>query len=111
MEMQQPPSDRNRFRAIDVSLHQIVASACRNDYLIVAVKDIRVWLAPGLDLLDRSAERRQESVGSHGRLIGCLRSGDRAGAGEVMRAHIAVTERAVTAALSAQGFTAEPLTG
>jgi DNA-binding FadR family transcriptional regulator len=108
IEMQQPSIDRNRFRAVDVSLHQIVAGACRNDYLIVAVKDIRVWLASGLDLLDRSAERRQESVDSHGRLIRCLREGDRAGAGDAMRAHIAVTERAVTAALSAQGFTAEP---
>ena len=37
--------------------------------------------------------------------------GDRAGAGEVMRAHIAVTEQAVTAALSAQGVAADRLPG
>ena len=85
-----------------------MASACRNDYLIVAVKDIRVWIAPGLDLLDRSPQRKQESLDSHGELIRCLRAHDRAGAGAVMRAHIAVTERAVTAALSAQGVAAEP---
>jgi GntR family transcriptional regulator, transcriptional repressor for pyruvate dehydrogenase complex len=108
MELQDPPIGRDRFRAVDVSLHQIVASACRNDYLIVAVKDIRVWIAPGLDLLDRSPERKQESLDSHERLIRCLRSRDRAGAGAAMRAHIASTERAVTAALSAQGFSAEP---
>ena len=78
-----------------MSLHQIVASACRNDYLIVAVRDIRVWMAPALDLLDSSPVRRQESLDSHGLLIDCLRAGDRAGAGEAMRAHIGVTEQAV----------------
>ncbi len=109
LEVEQPLG-RDRFRAVDVSFHQLVASACRNDYLIVAVKDIRVWMAPGLDLLDRSPERRQESLDSHGRLIACLRAGDRAGAGAAMRAHIAVTERAVAAALDAQGVSAEPLT-
>jgi DNA-binding FadR family transcriptional regulator len=108
MELQDPPIGRDRFRAIDVSFHQVVASACRNDYLIVAVKDIRVWIAPGLDLLDRSPRRKQDSLDSHGELIRCLRAHDRAGAGAVMRAHIAVTERAVTAALSAQGVAADP---
>jgi GntR family transcriptional regulator, transcriptional repressor for pyruvate dehydrogenase complex len=108
LELQDPPIGRDRFRAIDVSFHQVVASACRNDYLIVAVKDIRVWIAPGLDLLDRSPQRKQESLDSHGELIRRLRAHDRAGAGAVMRAHIAVTERAVTAALSAQGVAAEP---
>ncbi len=103
-EMAQPPPDRSRFRAIDVCLHHIVATACRNDYLIVAVKDIRVWLAPALDLLDRSPRRREESVNGHGRLIECLRSGNPAGAAEVMRAHLAVTEQAVAAALAAQGL-------
>jgi GntR family transcriptional repressor for pyruvate dehydrogenase complex len=103
-EMAQPPPDRSRFRAIDVCLHHIVATACRNDYLIVAVKDIRAWMAPALDLLDRSPRRREESVSGHGRLIECLRSGNPAGAAEVMRAHLAVTEQAVAAALAAQGL-------
>ncbi len=110
-ELQEPPIGRNRFRAIDVSLHQIVASACRNDYLIVAVRDIRAWMAPALDLLDSSPVRRQESLDSHGLLLDCLRQGDRAGAGEAMRAHIAVTEQAVAAALSAQGVAADGLPG
>ena len=69
----------------------------------MAVRDIRVWMAPALDLLDSSPVRRQESLDSHGLLLDCLRQGDRAGAGEAMRAHIAVTEHAVAAALSAQG--------
>lgn len=111
IELGDPPIGRNRFRAVDVSLHQIVASACRNDYLIMAVRDIRVWMAPGLDLLDSSPVRRQKSLDSHSQLISCLRAGDRAAAGEVMRAHIAVTEEAVAAALSAQGVAADRLPG
>lgn len=106
LELASPPIGRPRFRSIDVSLHQIVASACRNDYLIVAVKDIRVWMAPALDLLDSSPTRRQESLDTHGQLIDCLRARDRAGARAVMRAHIGITERAVAAVLSAQGWPA-----
>jgi GntR family transcriptional regulator, transcriptional repressor for pyruvate dehydrogenase complex len=111
LELQRPSIGRHRFRAVDVSFHQVIAGACRNDYLIVAVKDIRVWMAPALDLLDSSPVRRRESVDRHGKLIACLRERDRAGAGEVMRAHLAVTERAVAAALSAQGFAGEALPG
>ena len=79
---------RNRFRALDVSFHHVLASASRNDYLVVAVRDIRVWMAPALDLLDSSPVRRQHSLDSHGALIECLRAGDRAGAGAAMRAHL-----------------------
>jgi DNA-binding FadR family transcriptional regulator len=109
IELQDPPIGRHRFRAVDVSLHQIVASACRNDYLIMAVRDIRVWMAPALDLLDSSPVRRQKSLDSHGQLISCLHAGDRAGAGQAMRGHIGTTEEAVAAALSAQGVAADRL--
>ncbi|HUZ27517.1 MAG TPA: FCD domain-containing protein [Streptosporangiaceae bacterium] len=111
LELQKPPLGRNRFRAIDVSFHHVLASASRNDYLIVAVKDIRVWMAPALDLLDSSPVRRQESLDSHGLLVRRLHEHDPAGAGEAMRAHLAVTGRAVTAALAAQGVAAERLPG
>lgn len=110
-ELSKPPVGRNRLRATDVSVHQLVASACRNDYLIVAVRDIRVWMAPALDLLDSSVVRRRKSLDSHGRLIACLHDHDRAGAGEAMRAHISVTEQAVAAVLSAQGVAADTLPG
>ncbi len=106
IELEDRPIGRHRFRAVDVSLHQIIASACRNDYLIVAVRDIRAWMAPALDLLDSSPVRRQESLDSHGLLIDCLRAGDRACAGQGTRAHIGVTEQAVAIALSAQGVAA-----
>jgi DNA-binding FadR family transcriptional regulator len=105
------PIGRNRFRAVDVSFHHLLASASRNDYLVVAVRDIRVWLAPALDLLDSSPVRRQHSVDSHAELITCLRAGDRAGAGAAMRAHLAVTADAIAAALTAQGVAAETLQG
>ena len=96
---------------MDVSFHHLLASASRNDYLVVAVRDIRVWLAPALDLLDSSPVRRQNSLDSHGTLIECLRAGDRAGAGAAMRAHLAVTAQAVAAALAATGVAAESLPG
>jgi len=111
LELSRPPISRNRFRAVDVSFHQVLASAGRNDYLVVAVRDIRVWLAPALDLLDSSPVRRQESLDCHGALIECLRAGDRAGAGAAMRAHLQVTASAVAAALAAQGVAAETLPG
>jgi len=101
-ELRKPSVARGRFRAIDVAIHRIVAGACRNDYLIAAVREIRVSLAPGLDLLGPSAHRRQESVDCHGELIGCLRRHDGAGAEAAMRSHIAVTERAITSVLRTQ---------
>ena len=111
LELSRPPIGRNRFRAVDVSFHHVLASASRNDYLVVAVRDIRVWLAPALDLLDSSPVRRQHSLDSHGALIACLRAGDRAGAGAAMRAHLEVTAQAVAAALAATGVAAESLPG
>jgi DNA-binding GntR family transcriptional regulator len=75
----------------------------------VAVRDIRVWLAPALDLLDSSPVRRQKSLDSHGALIAALRARDRAAAGAAMRAHLAVTASAVAAALAATGVAAEAL--
>ena len=68
-EMEWPSVSRGRFRAIDVAIHKAIAAACRNQYLIDAVRDIRVWLAPGLDLLDPSRDIRNESVERHGQLI------------------------------------------
>jgi DNA-binding FadR family transcriptional regulator len=97
-----PSVPRGRFRAIDVAIHKAIAAACRNQYLIDAVRDIRVWLAPGLDLLDPSVDRRNDSVECHGRLIACLHGGDGAGAEAAMREHIGVTAHAVDAALESR---------
>ena len=103
-ELREPRVERDRFRAIDVALHQIIAKASRNAYLIDAVQDIRVKLAPGLDLLTSpTVDRRRQSVESHGQLIDCLDARDAPGAGAVMRVHIDATARAVTAALAARG--------
>jgi GntR family transcriptional repressor for pyruvate dehydrogenase complex len=103
-ELQEPSVLRGRFRAIDVAIHQIIAEASRNAYLVDAVQDIRVKLAPGLDLLEPSNERRIQSIECHGELIDCLSARDAPGASAVMRTHIDATERAVVAALAAQGI-------
>ena len=104
-ELLWPSVPRGRFRAIDVAIHKAIAAACRNQYLIDAVRDIRVWLAPGLDLLDPSVDRRNDSVECHGRLIACFHAGDSAGAEAAMREHIGVTAHAVDAALASRTAT------
>jgi len=106
-ETKQPPIDRSRMRAVDVAFHKIIVSATGNEYLIAAVKDIRIWIAPGLDLLDPSPERGRKSIECHGRLIQCMRDHDSDGAQAVMQEHIAVTEQAILDALVAQGLTEE----
>jgi DNA-binding FadR family transcriptional regulator len=107
-ELREPRVKRDRFRAIDVALHQIIAKASRNDYLIEAVQDIRVKLAPGLDLLKSTNDRRRQSVECHGQLIDCLEARDAPGASAVMRVHIDATARGVSAALAAQGVEEVP---
>ena len=107
-ELREPRVERDRFRAIDVALHQIIAKASRNDYLVDAVQDIRVKLAPGLDLLKSTNDRRRQSVECHGQLIDCLEARDAPGASAVMRVHIDATARAVSAALAAQGVEEVP---
>lgn len=102
-ELQEPSVVRDRFRAIDVAIHQIIAGASRNTYLVDAVQDIRVKLAPGLDLLKPTSHRRTQSIECHGQLIECLNAHDGPGASALMRVHIDATARAVVAALAAQG--------
>ena len=103
-ELQEPSVIRGRFRAIDVAIHQIIAEASRNAYLVDAVQDIRVKLAPGLDLLEPSNDRRIQSIECHGKLIDCLSVQDAPGASAFMRAHIDATARAVVTALAARGI-------
>jgi len=104
-----PDVARDRRRALDVAFHEVVAAASRNALLFDAVRDIRVRLAPGLDLIQGPwPERRAESRGGHERLIAALAAGDIEAARTAMHGHVAATEVAIRGLLARKGVTLEP---
>jgi DNA-binding FadR family transcriptional regulator len=101
-----PDIARDRRRALDVAFHEVVAAASRNDLLVDAVRDIRVRLAPGLDLIQGPwPERRAESRGGHERLIAALEARDAEAARAAMHDHVEATEAAIRGLLAAKGVT------
>jgi DNA-binding FadR family transcriptional regulator len=103
-----PDIARDRRRALDVAFHEVVAAASRNDLLFDAVRDIRVRLAPGLDLIQGPwPERRAESRGGHEQLIAALAAHDADAARAAMHEHVAATEAAIRALLAGKGVELE----
>jgi GntR family transcriptional repressor for pyruvate dehydrogenase complex len=100
-----PDLPRDERRALDVAFHEVIAAGSRNDLLFDAVRDIRVRLAPGLDLIQGPwPERRAESRDGHERLISALAAHDVAAARLLMEEHVAATERAIRGILAASGI-------
>ncbi|HZV50567.1 MAG TPA: FCD domain-containing protein [Candidatus Dormibacteraeota bacterium] len=95
---------RAQMRAIDVEIHEIIAAASRNQYIFQAVHDIRLRLAPGLDVIGRSLTRRRESQVGHAELLAALERHDGKAAAVAMERHVAATRRAITAALAERGI-------
>ena len=101
-----PDIARDRRRALDVAFHEVIAAASRNDLLFGAVRDIRVRLAPGLDLIQGPwPERRAESRSGHERLIAALAGHDVEAARWAMHDHVAATEAAIRGLLARKGVT------
>jgi DNA-binding FadR family transcriptional regulator len=101
-----PDIARDRRRALDVAFHEVVAAASRNDLLFDAVRDIRVRLAPGLDLIQGPwPERRSESRSGHERLMAALAGHDGEAARWAMHDHVAATEAAIRGLLARKGVT------
>jgi len=98
---------RAQVRAIDVEIHEVIAAASRNRYLFQAIRDIRLRLAPGLDLMSRTLTRRRESHSGHAQLLAALERHDAAAAGSAMESHLEATRRAIAAALSDKGIDLE----
>jgi GntR family transcriptional regulator, transcriptional repressor for pyruvate dehydrogenase complex len=94
---------RAQLRAIDVEFHEVMAAASRNEHVFLAVRDIRLRLAPGLDLLGRSLARRRASQSGHDELLDALERRDSPAAAQAMEKHAAATRRAITAALAERG--------
>jgi len=95
---------RAQFRAIDVEIHEIIAAASRNEYIFQAVREIRLRLAPGLDVIGRTLTRRRESQAGHAELLDALERHDAQAAAAVMERHIAATRRAIAASLRDNGI-------
>jgi len=99
-----PDTSRDQRRALDVAFHEVIAGASRNELLFAAVREIRVRLAPGLDLIQGPwPARRAESRGGHDRLVAALAARDAEEAGRVMHGHVTATEVAIRQILAARG--------
>lgn len=98
--------DRHQRRALDVEFHQVIADACHNQLVSTAVREIRVLLAPGLDLLRDSPARCQESHDEHAAIIRALGAADATAARRAMQRHVVATEREIRTALVELSLTA-----
>jgi GntR family transcriptional repressor for pyruvate dehydrogenase complex len=95
---------RIQLRAIDVELHETVARASQNQYVFQAVREMRLRVAEGLDVTDRTLTRRRESQAGHTELIQALERHDPVAAETAMARHVAATQRAIAAALADKGI-------
>ena len=99
-------SEPRRFprRALDVEFHQVIADASRNELMSNAVRDIRVQLALGLDLIPESLPRRDESHREHVAIVKALAAANASAARRAMQRHVVATEKVIRASLVELGM-------
>ena len=90
---------RPRRRALDVEFHEVIAAASKNEFVFNAVREIRIGLATGLDLIQESPPRRRESSGEHGAIVRALEARSASSAREAMQQHVLATERVIRRAM------------
>jgi len=90
---------RPRRRALDVEFHEVIAAASRNEFVFNAVREIRIVLAPGLDILPDSPQRRGESHAEHVAIVRALETGSASSAREAMQLHVLASERMIRRAM------------
>jgi DNA-binding FadR family transcriptional regulator len=90
---------RARRRALDVEFHEVIAAASRNEFVFNAVREIRIGLATGLDLIQGSPPRRRESLGEHVAIVRALEARSASSAREAMQGHVLATERMIRRAM------------
>ena len=98
---------RARRRALDVEFHQLIADCTRNQHMSQAVREIRIELGPGLDLIQDSPPRSRESHQEHDRIIRALAAGAATAARQAMHRHVVATEREIRRALVELGVRAQ----
>jgi GntR family transcriptional repressor for pyruvate dehydrogenase complex len=99
---------RFRRRAYDVEFHQVIADASRNELVSNAVREIRVQLALGLDLIPESPHRRDESHAEHMSIIRTLAAANASAARKAMQRHVFATEKVIRASLVELTARSEP---
>ena len=94
-------------RALDVEFHQVIADASRNELMSNAVREIRVQLALGLDLIPELPERREESHREHMAIVKALAAANASTARSAMQRHVVSTEKVIRASLVELGVREE----
>lgn len=77
--------------SLDERFHAAVNAGCHNDYLAELTVSTRVKLRPFLKDKYRGLEHLAQSYTEHDRVLTAIQRGDRAEAGEAMRAHVLTT--------------------
>lgn len=80
-----------RCDLLDERFHAAVNTGCHNDYLAELAGTTRIRLRPFLKDKYRKLERLAQSYAEHERVLTAILRGERAEAGEAMRAHVLTT--------------------
>jgi DNA-binding FadR family transcriptional regulator len=99
LQVEQHEESRPRRRALDVEFHEVIATASRNDFVFNAVREIRIGLATGLDIIQGSPERVRESFGEHVEIVRAVEARSASSAREAMQRHVLASERMIRRAM------------
>ncbi|WP_454917749.1 GntR family transcriptional regulator [Xanthobacter sediminis] len=86
--------------ALDERFHAAVNIGCHNDYLAELAEATRIRLRPFLKDKYRGLERLAQSYAEHERVLTAILRGERAEAGDAMRAHVLTTPVLTTPVLT-----------
>ena len=80
---------------LDAELHTVIARASKNAVYAKVIEDIRDALATQSEVLNLVGRRQSVSNREHRRIVRAISRGDRSGAEESMRVHLANVEQAL----------------
>lgn len=83
---------RELFRSLDVKFHLMIAKASRNTFVENAVRQIRIKINLGLDLLPYDDTIKEDSNEKHAIILKALSDRDGAQARALMKKHLEATE-------------------
>ena len=87
--------NRELFRSLDVKFHLIIAKASRNSFFEQAVRQIRIKINLGLDILPFDERIKKLSVHDHQQIHEALMNRDSDRAKALMREHLSTTEHSL----------------
>jgi len=92
LEYSQQDCTREIFRSLDVKFHLHIAKAARNSFLENAVRQIRIKINLGLDLLPFDGNIKVKSDHTHRLILKALTERNSDQAREIMREHLSATQ-------------------